>query len=263
MDKRKIPFPPDTFGEPGIFGAPFGDVISRDNINDIVASYVPAIWWDATRGLFTTAAGSTPANADGDPVGRWEDQSGNGRNLTQVTVSAPDRRPILKLDIYNHRPTIRFDGIDDAIISAFDASNGLPTPTVYLVCTRTTGVARIVGEGSWRGCMYTISNTVFGLGEGGDPDANSFRYTITDPGVGLHVFINRGKQALIVDGTTYTVKSNLTDGYVNNVIHVGARNQTDSFFPGDICEIVIFSSIHDAATAAIIQAALKVKWGTP
>lgn len=251
----------DVLGEP--FAASMGAVIPGGDVNDIVRSYAPAIWYDATRGLFTTAAGSTPASADGDPVGRWEDQSGNGRNLTQVTISAPDRRPTLKLSQYNNRQTVRFDGTDDAIVSAFDASGGLPTPTVYLVCTRTAAVARIVGEAAWRGCMYTISGTVFGLGEGGDPDANSFRYTITDPGAGLHVFINRGKQALIVDSTTYTVKSNLTDGFTGAILQVGARNQTDSFFNGDICEIAIFSSVHDAATAAIIQTALKAKWGTP
>jgi len=231
--------------------------------NNIIQSFAPAIWYDATRGLYTTAAGSTAAVNDGDPVGRWEDQSGNGRNLTQVTISSPDRRPTLKLSIYNSRNTVRFDGTDDAIISAFDSSGGLATCTVYLVCTRTAAVARIVGEAAWRGTMFTVSATVFGLGESSDPDGNSYRYTITDPGVGLHLFINRSKQALIVDSTTYTSKSNLSDGFTNTVLHVGARNQADSFFNGDICEIVVYSGVHDAATAAIVAAALKTKWGTP
>lgn len=44
-------------------------------------------WWDAkdTTSLFTTSAGSTNVAANDDPVGRWIDLSGNGRNLTQGT----------------------------------------------------------------------------------------------------------------------------------------------------------------------------------
>lgn len=51
-------------------------------------------WYRSDSGLFTTAAGSTPAVNEGDPIGRWEDRSGNGNHLTQTTLS---RRPSLTL----------------------------------------------------------------------------------------------------------------------------------------------------------------------
>lgn len=55
--------------------------------------YNPAAWYDADdlSTLFQDAAGTVPVTTDGDPVGRWEDKSGNGRHFTQTTAGA---RPI-------------------------------------------------------------------------------------------------------------------------------------------------------------------------
>lgn len=54
------------------------------------STYSPAFWYDADdlTTLFQDAAGTIPVTADGDPVGRWEDKSGNGRHWTQSTSGA-------------------------------------------------------------------------------------------------------------------------------------------------------------------------------
>ena len=232
-------------------------------LNQQLAAYAPGLWLDSTRGLYTTAAGSTAAEATSDVIGRIEDQSGNARNFTQTTISTPDRRATLTAATYNGRRAIHFDGTDDCYISSVDASTLWATPTVYIVCSRTAAVTRILCETAWRGTMYTVSATSFGLGGSTDPDGNSYRYTITDPGAGLHIFCNRGKAALIVDDTTYTSKSNFSDSIANTVLHLGARNQADSWFDGDICEVLVYPTQHDAATAATIMDILQQKWGTP
>lgn len=50
------------------------------------------LWLKSDTGLWQDTAGTTAATANGDPIGRWDDQSGNGRNATQSTSGA---RPTL------------------------------------------------------------------------------------------------------------------------------------------------------------------------
>lgn len=52
---------------------------------------------------------------DGDPVGTWADQSGNGRDFTQATASL---KPTYKANILNGKPVVRFDGVDDLLTAA-------------------------------------------------------------------------------------------------------------------------------------------------
>jgi hypothetical protein len=62
-------------------------------------------WFDASSGMFQDSAGTTPAAADADPVGKWTDQSGQGNHATQGTTG---NKPQLKLAIQNGKPTVRF-----------------------------------------------------------------------------------------------------------------------------------------------------------
>jgi len=48
-------------------------------------------WYKADIGMYTTPIGATPSG-HGDPVGRWEDQSGNDYHLTRITES---ERPLV------------------------------------------------------------------------------------------------------------------------------------------------------------------------
>lgn len=75
----------------------------------------PVLWLKADAGTFQTSGGAA-ATADGDPVGEWQDQSGNANHMGQATAGL---RPSLKLAIQNGLPVVRFDGIDDYIAAAF------------------------------------------------------------------------------------------------------------------------------------------------
>lgn len=61
--------------------------------------------------LYQDDAKTTPVTADGDPVGAWEDKSGNGNDFT--IGSSPDYRPTYKTDY------IRGDGTDESLVQAW------------------------------------------------------------------------------------------------------------------------------------------------
>ena len=60
---------------------------------------------------------------DGDPVGTWADQSGNGRDLIQSTT---DNKPLYKINIQNGWPAVRFDGINDYMDVTFGGALAIP-----------------------------------------------------------------------------------------------------------------------------------------
>lgn len=48
--------------------------------------------------------------SDGDPVGTWADQSGNGNDLVQATAA---KKPTYETNECNGEPIVRFDSVDD------------------------------------------------------------------------------------------------------------------------------------------------------
>jgi len=78
--------------------------------NEQGAFYIPRPVVNGTQALFQDAAGTTPVTADGDPVGKMLDQSGNNNHATQ-TVSGS--RAVYRTDGVLH--WLEFDGVDDIL----------------------------------------------------------------------------------------------------------------------------------------------------
>jgi len=97
---------------------------------------------------------------DGDSVTTWNDLSGNDNHATQSTAA---QKPILKLNIINGRPVVRFDATDDnlvitnggtlfqnkpgGIVIAVVAFN-LTGNKQYLAALTPAGAGRIIGAAS-------------------------------------------------------------------------------------------------------------------
>jgi len=104
------------------------------------AELAPSLWLRADAGTYQDAARTTPATADGDPVGGWADQSGNGRHASQSTAGF---RPTLQLAELNGQPVLRFDGTDDYLLNtAFAISQPDTLAVVVKHPTPTDGAFR-------------------------------------------------------------------------------------------------------------------------
>ena len=90
-------------------------------------------WYRSDSGLWQDA-GVTPAAADGDVVGRWEDKTANDDHVNQAVA---DRKPTLQSgagDTLNGYPVLRFNGITTNLQGAFTTGGAIAQPfTVFVV----------------------------------------------------------------------------------------------------------------------------------
>lgn len=102
-------------------------------------------WYDPSdlTSMFQDTAGTVPVAADGDPVGRINDKSGNANHLLQATAGF---RPLYKTSGGLH--WLLFDGTDDwmtgtasPVIAGVDATGAAG----YRMSTTATGYDRILG----------------------------------------------------------------------------------------------------------------------
>lgn len=86
------------------------------------------LWLTSEAGLCQDVEAARKAAADGDPVALWRDQSGRGHDVRQTEDS---QRPTLRLAVQNGRPVLRFDGVDDFLMSS-RWDRPIERPTVFL-----------------------------------------------------------------------------------------------------------------------------------
>lgn len=234
-------------------------------------SLSPALWLKADGVLWQDSARTTPAVADGDPVGAWDDASGNGRNLTQANTGL---RPLLKLSIQNGLPVVRFDGADDvlALASQLIGNYGGPSAiTVFAVlnqtATKNPSLYEITsGANNNRiNChpQWSNGNVYFDHG----PIALGGRISGAMSGLvgAFHEFEvqrNGAPGVVLVDGAS-KLSANFTsdlDTSQSGTLNVGAATGSGGGAGFDLGELMICAA---AVTLAGMRAYLKAKWGTP
>ena len=104
------------------------------------------------------AANKITGLSDGDVVTTWSDSSGQSNDFTQSTAS---KKPLYKTNIFNTRPAIKFDGVDDFLLSV--PGSEVTGSTAYSVFA----VFKFVGESNWI--------TPLAIGAGGNPMMRFFQ----------------------------------------------------------------------------------------
>ncbi len=112
------------------------------------------LWLPADGTLWQDSARTTPATADGDPVGAWDDNSGQGNNALQASST---QRPLYKTGIQNSKPVLRFDGSNDRLqTSAFTLSQ--PCTIFAVLIARMVGITQGIFDGTGDFTRY-VRNT--------------------------------------------------------------------------------------------------------
>lgn len=237
------------------------------------------LWLDADDNstLYQDAGGTIAAVSDGDPVGRWEDKSGNGNHATQGTGS---RRGTKKVGVQNSRDGVRFDGVDDVleivggvsiypatifvvmreevavenagVVSLYPATgNDWNTfPSLLIV---TGSITQIVGLYSPRDPVG--ADFIVKLGTGATPaGVYTGRITLTDMKM-WHDGVLEGTHS-----RSAAIASS-AGGYLGARRLVGALS--GPYLNGDIYEIILYNTALTDENRESVENYLKTKWGTP
>lgn len=209
---------------------------------------LPHTWLYPDAGLFQDSGLTTPAVADGDPVGGWTNQGSDAYSVTQATGA---NKPTLKLNIKNGQPILRFDG-GDWLQGAF--SGGIITqPNSYFLVAKLADAAvndnlyhAIVGGDDSARRIYVYQRglnvpdawSVFAGAElvGGASDGNWNVWTILANGGSSQFWLNGISEA------TGNIGNQGLDG-----LTVGAQFNFLNQWIGDTAEILFYSvNLSDA-----------------
>lgn len=202
--------------------------------------------WYRSDGPLWQDAGITPAVANGDPVGRWEDLTANADHVNQAVAG---RKPTIQAGP-NGRPAIRFDGVADHVTGAFTTGGALSQPTsVFVVCQLAAGS---VDDGNSHYFMDgdDAATNFMEAGQISDPAADRrFMYagavlkgTATTGNWEAWLSLwNGGASYLWINGVLDVGPGNAgalnADGFT-----LGGRVPLSQMFPGDIVEAIIYGA---------------------
>lgn len=241
-------------GPSAIFG---GASFSPTSIPDLVS------WQRADGILWQDSARTIQASVDGDPVGAWDDGSGNGNHATQAVGS---KRPTLK--VIFPRPVVRFDGTDDLLsfgdLAAFDF--GTNPFSIFVVVQTNTGAkgSIFIKNDSSAGAngiyifrrtvaaeysYFVAANNLFGAS-----DADFHLLTVVRASTGAN------DTSLYYDGDAATA---ITDGRtLSNALEarLGANSDGGEILLGDIAEVIVYSRAVTTLELAQIRAYLNTKY---
>jgi hypothetical protein len=202
--------------------------------------------------------------ADGDPLSTWADDSGNGRDATQ----SGGKRPTYQTNEINGLPVVRFDGVDDEMaIGSVIGSTSDWTAFFVLRASSTSlnQVQYVLGASGSGGIIYGGSLSPFNgfaVYYGGSASIRSSHTPNTSAHV-LSVRRSSGTLFFFVDGAAAGSSSETASGnsslvWSNAVI--GDRPGFNFGFPGDIAEILIYSTAATVGDRESIEDTLGSKY---
>lgn len=232
--------------------------LAPDGIKRVPPKTNLAAWYDAAdRGAFQLSSNA---------VAEWYDKSGNGRTAAQAT---PNSRP-QRTGTLNDRPTVVFSASPSNWLT-LTYTNWTQRPLTFYAVFKNSKTA---AAGTLHSAMFAGAGSNLYVGRYGSDDAVLFA------GASPHALaacsttdwrIMRYSQDGGSGNTAWTFKSGDTSATGTNgptyasqsTFSIGGYNNNGSFnFGGEIAEILIYSSVTDAATNDRVYAYLRGKWGS-
>jgi hypothetical protein len=216
-------------------------------------SLTPSLWLKADVGTFQTSGGSAAA-VDTDPVGEWQDQSGNGRHLGATLTT----RPLLKLNIQNGLPVLRFDGTNDLLKTAvFDPVLSQP----FTIVLAAKLIAWVDGR-YWHDGFNVDSPVLFntdtdGVGMFAGAAGPNINAVAGNFGIYVAKFSGAGSTFQLDGGTPET--GNTSTGGCDGVT-LGSRADGSLSSNIDVGEYFLFSGALSAGNETSLRTYLNTRW---
>lgn len=210
---------------------------------------------------------------DGDPVGLWEDQSGNDNDVSEVAEAL---QPLFDEDGANGLPSVDFDGLDDRLLATgFPHSDGLtaifvtgydtlPSANPGLLHGAPSG--QVFGGPSTKsvGMWVNTTDKLWGRIIEADGTVNNLPQNTGFGDTGLHIAsltanTSSNDVEQFVDGTS--VGSMSYDGTIKDWSDLGIGRQGSETWDGDIAEVLVFSRALTTAERVAVEAYLSAKYG--
>lgn len=231
-----------------------------------------AAWYRADISyLWQDAARTTPVAADGDPIGCWDDASGNGFHLKQ---SSDALRPTYKANIQSNKPVVRFNGTSQYLVAAHAARLSMAQHVYTFAACKFPAVGAIgffskgkLGSHFNYG-MVRKSNGLSAAYNNGTligPAITNYKwcYFDTDQAAAQTVFGISG-----VDTTVTGSPDSLTTGTGELYLGVfGSTTTPTQYFGGDVGEIILAGTVAGTTIPADAKvnarAYLNAQWVIP
>ena len=232
------------------------------------------LWYDASdiATLFQDNAGSTPVTANNDVVGKMNDKSGNGRHVTQATVS---KKPLYKTGIQGGLPAVQFDATDDYMSgTAFDPALSWTLFILFGTLNAKqgfTGPIACVGANQGFKIVSSSSTTLYfrrmALYSGGAEEANTYGNTATSLALPFTPQLFTWRR---VSATPPSLRQNKQDVAVVsqsnsfgtlNLLQLNIYTGTAAAFGMNLCELLLYNSALSSYDINRVESYLNRKWG--
>lgn len=228
------------------------------------------LWLKAGAGVFSGSDCATTEATNGDSVYCWADQSGNGYNVTQSTSAD---QPSLQTGVVNGQPVTRYDGSADYLERAYESALNPSAFTIFGAWRTTSGsgyrsplTSKYSGQGY---AFYAESTWQFWVSRGsGSPTYTSVGNTAVTNNEWRLITgdYTSSAQRIYVDGS-FNQQEN-SPAYLPNQeegpIRVGAGEIGAGgpyyYFPGDIGEVIIFSTVLNDVERTLVHNYLSAKY---
>lgn len=222
------------------------------------------LWLMADAGVFSDA-GVTPA-VNTDPVYQWNDQSGQGNNVDQVTLGL---RPIYNTNVQNGLPAIAFSSsYMNNVLNSLVAQGSAYTVVFAGKSSNATG-----------GWFFCIRSSYLLSASGIHLSGNEYVYEDavnppqslaiasgaykTSPFVQINKYLGVGTVPIIrVQGVARPIVVGTTQGNETGNVGfiVGVDYLSAQYWPGDMYEIMVFNAALTDAQMIAEETRLTAKW---
>lgn len=242
------------------------------------SAVVPFSPLDLTPQLWLDADDASTITSSSGNVSQWDDKSGNGYHVTQATGTA---QPKTGTVTRNGRNVLDFDGTDDRLFRETDTALGrnVTGTTVYWVASFDAANGQVISysigtlEGTTRVLTGFDSSTQMTFA-GRTLDANSIggansttlalgtwyaTATVIDyANTDVNLYVDR-----ILNGTNLSFQTATTTSNTDSLrLCIATSVSATALVNGQIAEILVYHSAHNATDRGKVFDYLDAKWGT-